>query len=229
MIDSVVFDLDGTLLYTLEDLCDAVNYCMDKYGFPRRTLEEVRHFVGNGIRILMERSVPDGLDGEQFERVFETFRVYYTENSNHKTRIYPGIDLLLDELKARGYKLAIVSNKNDQAVKKLNDIYFSEQISVAVGAKDGMKKKPEPDSVLLALDCLESSPEHALYVGDSEVDVATAANAGCDLMIVSWGFRTREELERAGAERITDRWQGIIEYLESVNHGKNPDQHRNGD
>lgn len=192
--DTVIFDLDGTLLNTLEDLADAVNYVMEKNGFPRRTLEEVRHFVGNGIRRLMELSVPETVTGEQFERVFEEFREYYTGHCQIKTRAYDGIKELLEKLHCKQYSMAIVSNKNHAAVQELNDIYFQKYIRTAIGQKDGIRKKPAPDTVLQALKELGKSAEHAVYVGDSEVDFKTAVNAGMDCILVTWGFRTMEEL-----------------------------------
>lgn len=192
--DTVIFDLDGTLLNTLEDLKDAVNYVMRQNGYPERTLEEVRHFVGNGIRKLMERAVPEYVKGETFERVFEEFRIYYTAHCQEKTCAYEGIVSLLQELKKQGIALAIVSNKNHAAVCELNEIYFKEYIKVAIGQKDGIRKKPAPDTVLQALKELGKEKETALYVGDSEVDYQTAGNTGMDCVLVTWGFRTVEEL-----------------------------------
>ncbi len=192
--DTVIFDLDGTLLNTLEDLADAVNYVMEKNGFPKRTLEEVRHFVGNGIRRLMEQAVPEHVTRNEFERVFEEFRSYYTEHCQIKTRAYDGIMSLLEKLYKKQYAIAIVSNKNHAAVCELNDIYFQEYISTAIGQKDGIRKKPAPDTVLQALKELGKNVENAIYVGDSEVDFATAKNSGMDCVLVTWGFRTTEEL-----------------------------------
>ena len=192
--DTVIFDLDGTLLNTLEDLKDAVNYVMRQNGYPERTLEEVRHFVGNGIRKLMERAVPENVKGETFERVFEEFRSFYTAHCQEKTCAYEGIVSLLQELKKQGIALAIVSNKNHAAVCELNEIYFKEYIKVAIGQRDGIRKKPAPDTVLQALKELGKEKETALYVGDSEVDYQTAGNTGMDCVLVTWGFRTVEEL-----------------------------------
>lgn len=192
--DTVIFDLDGTLLNTLEDLKDAVNYVMRQNGYPERTLEEVRHFVGNGIRKLMERAVPENVKGETFERVFEEFRSFYTAHCQEKTCAYEGIVSLLQELKKQGIALAIVSNKNHAAVCELNEIYFKEYIKVAIGQRDGIRKKPAPDTVLQALKELGKEKETALYVGDSEVDYQTAWNTRMDCVLVTWGFRTVEEL-----------------------------------
>ena len=194
--DTVIFDLDGTLLNTLEDLKDGVNFVMRQNGYPERTLEEVRHFVGNGIRKLMERAVPKNVKGETFERVFEEFRAFYTAHCQEKTCAYEGIMPLLQELKKQGIALAIVSNKNHEAVCELNEIYFKEYIQVAIGQKDGIRKKPAPDTVLQALKDLGKEKETALYVGDSEVDYQTAENTGMDCVLVTWGFRTVEELEK---------------------------------
>ena len=192
--DTVIFDLDGTLLNTLEDLADGVNHVMEENGYPKRTLEEVRHFVGNGIRRLMEQAVPESVTGDEFERVFEEFRSYYTEHCQIKTRAYDGIMRLLETLKKQGYDMAIVSNKNHAAVCELNEIYFKEYINVAIGQKDGFRKKPAPDTVIQALKELGKEKETAIYVGDSEVDFATAENTGMDCVLVTWGFRTTDEL-----------------------------------
>ena len=192
--DTVIFDVDGTLLNTLEDLADGVNHVMEENGYPKRTLEEVRHFVGNGIRRLMEQAVPETVSGDEFERVFEEFKSYYTEHCQIKTRAYDGIMRLLETLKKQGYDMAIVSNKNHAAVCELNEIYFKEYINVAIGQKDGIRKKPAPDTVIQALKELGKEKETAIYVGDSEVDFATAENTGMDCVLVTWGFRTTDEL-----------------------------------
>lgn len=192
--DTVIFDLDGTLLNTLEDLADAVNHVLKENGYPQRRLEEVRRFVGNGIRRLMEQAVPASVTGETFERVFGEFKEYYTAHCQVKTCAYEGIIPLLEELYAKGYAMAIVSNKNHAAVCELNEIYFQKYIQVAIGQKDGIRKKPAPDTVVQALKELGKSAESAIYVGDSEVDFATAQNSGMDCALVTWGFRTAEEL-----------------------------------
>ena len=193
--DTVIFDLDGTLLNTLEDLADAVNYVMRANGYPERTIDEVRRFVGNGIRRLMELAVPEGITGETFERVFEEFKSYYTEHCQIKTCAYDGVMPLLKHLDENGYAMAIVSNKNHAAVCELNDIYFKDYIEVAIGQKDGIRKKPAPDTVVQALKELGKTKERAVYVGDSEVDFATAKNSGMDCVLVTWGFRNLEELK----------------------------------
>ena len=212
--DTVIFDLDGTLLNTLEDLADGVNAVMRANAYPERTLDEVRRFVGNGIRRLMEQAVPEGVCGEVFERVFEEFRTYYTEHCQIKTRAYDGVMELLAALKEKGYAMAIVSNKNHAAVCELNDIYFKNDISVAIGQKDGIRKKPAPDTVFQALKELGVSGERAVYVGDSEVDFMTAENAGMDCVLVSWGFRTEEELADCTPKAMIDRPEELLAVLE---------------
>lgn len=203
-LNTVIFDLDGTLLDTLEDLMDAVNYALRLYGMPERTLDEVRRFVGNGVRLLVERSVPDGAKNPKFEQVFDAFRGYYSVHCNDKTAPYTGILDLLRRLKERGYALAIVSNKLDSAVKELNEIYFNGIVDVAVGEREGVARKPAPDMVETALKELGRKKETAVYVGDSEVDVLTAENAGLSCISVLWGFRDRKFLEERGAAVFAD-------------------------
>lgn len=214
--DTVIFDLDGTLLNTLEDLADGVNHVMEENGYPKRTLEEVRHFVGNGIRRLMEQAVPETVSGDEFERVFEEFKSYYTEHCQIKTRAYDGIMRLLETLKKQGYDMAIVSNKNHAAVCELNEIYFKEYINVAIGQKDGIRKKPAPDTVIQALKELGKEKETAIYVGDSEVDFATAKNSGMDCALVTWGFRTKNELAEFEPTVFIDQPEELLAVLEKV-------------
>lgn len=189
MYDTVIFDLDGTLLDTLEDLADSVNYALRNHGLPERNVNEVRGFLGNGIRCLMRSSVGDNLSDEAFEPVFQSFRTHYVAHCLDTTRPYPGIMALLEELHHRGVKMAIVSNKLDPAVKELNERFFSQYITSAVGESATVRRKPNPDAVLTALRELGSTSDHALYVGDSEVDLATAQNAGLSCVLVLWGFR----------------------------------------
>ena len=212
--DTVIFDLDGTLLNTLEDLADAVNFVMRANQYPERTVEEVRCFVGNGIRRLMEQAVPEHVIGEEFERVFEEFKNYYTEHCQIKTCAYEGIMPLLGCLYEKGYAMAIVSNKNHAAVCELNDIYFKEYINVAIGQKDGIRKKPAPDTVIQALKELGKDKEKAIYVGDSEVDFATAKNSGMDCALVTWGFRTVEELAEFSPTAFIDKPEELLGVLE---------------
>lgn len=212
--DTVIFDLDGTLLNTLEDLADAVNFVMRANQYPERTVEEVRCFVGNGIRRLMEQAVPEHVIGEEFERVFEEFKNYYTEHCQIKTCAYEGIMSLLSCLYEKRYAMAIVSNKNHAAVCELNGIYFKEFIKVAIGQKDGIRKKPAPDTVIQALKELGKDKEKAIYVGDSEVDFATAKNSGMDCALVTWGFRTVEELAEFSPTAFIDKPEELLGVLE---------------
>lgn len=211
--DTVIFDLDGTLLNTLDDLRDSVNAVMKKYGYPQHSLEQIRTFVGNGIGKLMERSVPGGRENEQFEQAFADFKSYYTDHCHIKTKPYDGVVDLMKCLSEQGFKLAIVSNKNDAAVKELNEIYFSRYTNAAIGERKGVRRKPAPDSVYAALDQLGSDIEKAVYIGDSDVDYETAVHCGMDCILVSWGFRDRELLESFDGAVVVDRCAEIRELL----------------
>ena len=213
MYDTIIFDLDGTLLNTLEDLCDSTNYALTKHDYPARALEEVRRFVGNGVRRLIERALPDGVTKEEFEVVFEDFKSHYQIHCNDKTGPYDGILPLLREIKRRGCKIGIASNKIKSAVQKLDRIYFEGLVDKAAGVADGILPKPDPGMINALLEELESDAARTLYVGDSEVDVRTAANAGLDMVSVLWGFRGKEELEAAGAARFVEKPAQLLEYL----------------
>ena len=196
-----IFDLDGTLLDTLDDLASAVNYALRSYGMPEHSREEVRRFVGNGVRMLMIRAIPDGERNPQFEEVFSTFRQYYLEHSLDRTRPYDGIPEMLARLKQRGCRLAVVSNKFDAATKELCRHFFTDTIEVAVGEHEaeGIRKKPAPDTVNEALSQLGVDRLDAVYVGDSDVDLQTARNAGLPCISVLWGFRDKDFLLANGA------------------------------
>lgn len=199
--NTYIFDLDGTLLDTLGDLAAAVNYALRCYGMPEHSRDEVRRFVGNGVRLLMMRAVPDGEQNPRFEEVFATFRQYYLEHSLDTTRPYDGISETLVALKERGCRLAVVSNKFYAATQELCRHFFPDTIEVAVGEHEaeGIRKKPAPDTVIEALSQLGVSAENAVYVGDSDVDLQTARNAGLPCISVLWGFRDREFLTANGA------------------------------
>lgn len=211
--DTIIFDLDGTLLNTLEDLQDSVNYALDRAGLALYSLEEIRRFVGNGVMRLMELAVPEGKENDKFDTVFADFKAHYSVHCNDKTGLYPGVERLLAKLKQRGYKLAIVSNKYHDAVQELQKQYFAAYLEVAIGEKEGIRRKPAPDTVLKALELLGSSKERAVYVGDSEVDIETAANTGMDCIAVTWGFRTREEQIKAGGRVFADSPLEILDLL----------------
>ena len=214
--ETVVFDLDGTLLNTLEDLADATNYALRTMQMPERTIGEVRAFVGNGVRRLMELSVPGGFDNPKFEETFAVFKKYYGEHCNDKTRAYDGVVPVLRKLKEKGYALAIVSNKIDFAVKELNDLYFKGIVPVAIGEKEGIRRKPAPDTVFEALKELGKTKEEAVYVGDSDVDIETAKNAGMPCISVLWGFRDKEFLAEHGAEYYAETADDVLRYIKEM-------------
>lgn len=198
-----IFDLDGTLLDTLQDLAASVNHALAQYGMPTHSIDDVRCFVGNGVRKLMERAVQDGADNPQFEAVFAAFRQYYMEHSLDTTRPYDGITEMLQELKQRGCRMAVVSNKMMAATQELVAHFFPE-IEVAIGEHEaaGIRKKPAPDTVFEALRQLGVGKETAVYVGDSDVDLMTARNSGMPCISVLWGFRDREFLLQHGATTL---------------------------
>lgn len=208
-----IFDLDGTLLDTLEDLADSTNYVMRSFGYPERTLAEVRRFVGNGIRKLLERSAPNGTPSEEIDRMFEQFKEYYGAHCADKTKPYDGIMELLASLKKKGVRLAVVSNKADYAVKALCEQYFCGCFDKAVGERTGIARKPAPDTVNEVLKNLKIDKSNAVYIGDSEVDVQTAKNAELDCIAVDWGFRDKKVLKEAGAETIVSTPAELFEHM----------------
>lgn len=210
---AIIFDLDGTLLDTLGDLTDAVNHTMEKFNYQTRTLPEIRSFVGNGIRVLIERCLPGGADTPGFEDILNEFKVFYTANCHVKTHPYNGIMELLEKLHNDGYKLAINSNKNQAAVTELNRIYFRKYIQTAIGNRPGIRSKPAPDTVNKAIAELGCTKEQTLYAGDSEVDIETARNAGTDCISVSWGFRERALLESLNPGAVIDTPEELLKWL----------------
>lgn len=215
-ISTIVFDLDGTLLNTLEDLADSTNYALRQYGFAERTLEEIRAFVGNGVRKLIERALPEGAENPLFNSVFSCFKSYYVDHCMEKTGLYAGIPEMLHELKSAGYHLAIVSNKLQSGVDGLYEHYFSDTVEVAVGERPELNRKPAPDMVLLALEKLGVSTDEAVYVGDSDVDVATARNSGLPCISVLWGFRDKEFLVQHGAHCFAQTPEEICRIIKSM-------------
>lgn len=202
--NTVIWDLDGTLLDTLDDLYLSMAYALDTAGMPPRSREEIRTFVGNGLRSLMRRAIPAGAPAEEADRLYDIFCPYYAVHCNDHTHPYEGIPALLEELRGRGVRMAIVSNKGDFAVKELAKLYFNGVIPIAVGARDGVPVKPARDLVDLALRELDADLSRAVYIGDSEVDVVTARNADLPCISLSWGFRSVETLREAGADVICD-------------------------
>ena len=210
---TVLFDMDGTLLDTLEDLRESTNHVLREMGYPERSLEEMRRFVGNGAEMQIRRAVPEGTSEENIAKVLRAYRAYYQEHCRIKTKVYDGLLDMLDALKARGVKTAVVSNKPDEAVKKLSEEYFGGRMDYAVGAKDGRRCKPYPDMVDAALEALGETREGAVFIGDSEVDVQTGLNAGLPVIAVSWGFRSRETIAEAGATVIADDAAALAKLL----------------
>lgn len=194
-----IFDLDGTLLSTLADLAASTNYALRTHHMPERSLDEVRRFVGNGVKKLMERAIPDGLNNPLFEETFATFRQHYMQHNLDTTQPYPGIMQLLEQLKAEGKNIAVVSNKFYAATRELCRHFFGDLVPVAIGEREDIRKKPAPDTVIEALRELGVDKEGAVYIGDSDVDIMTAKNSGMPCVSVLWGFRDKEFLLEHGA------------------------------
>ena len=210
---AVIFDLDGTLLDTLTDLAEGTNYALRVNGFPERTTDEIRRFVGNGARKLVERSVPDSQAEAALEQVRQDFDVYYKVHCKDHTGPYPGIIEMLEELARRGYALGVVSNKPDFAVQELIPEYFPGLFASVSGERTGVAKKPAPDLIWEAMKELQATNSDAIYVGDSEVDLEAAANAGIPCISVAWGFKGREFLEEHKAEVIIEKPLEILNYI----------------
>ncbi len=215
-VNTVIFDMDGTVLNTLEDLTVSVNYVLSKFNMPDHTEEEYRKFFGNGIKYALKCAVPEETPEEVIEEMLPIFREYYNGHCLDRTKPYDGIIELMSRLKAKGYKMAIVSNKIDSAVKELNDRFFSEYVDVAIGEKPGIKRKPAPDTVLAALDELGSQKEAAVYIGDSEVDFHTALNSDLPCISVLWGFRDKDFLISKGASVFAETPEEVYDILKSV-------------
>lgn len=208
--DTYIFDLDGTLLSTLNDLATSTNYALRWAGIPERTIEEIRMFVGNGVKLLMERAIPNGINNPKFEETYAKFREHYLEHNLDTTSPYDGIPELLRELKRRGKRLAIVSNKFYAATQDLAKHFFPDTIKVAIGERETIRKKPAPDTVLEALRQLEASKEGAVYIGDSDVDIMTAKNCGLPCISVLWGFRDKDFLIQHGGTIFVNKPSEIL-------------------
>ncbi len=214
--EAVVFDLDGTLLNTIEDLTDSVNAALGEYHCPQKTVGQIRSYVGNGIRKLIERCLEGGANHPHFQEIFQAFRIHYQANCKNKTKPYEGILDLLRALNENGIRMAIVSNKADFAVKELNAYYFSEFLMTAIGERTGIARKPQPDSVLEALKTMGVSTDKAVYVGDSEIDVETAFRAGIPCISVLWGFRDEETLVKCQAKYFAWTPGEVLSLLEHI-------------
>ena len=213
MYKAIIFDLDGTLLNTLDDLKNSVNYALNKHNLKERTLKEIRSFVGNGVKLLVQRAIGKELPEEQFNEIFNDFKTHYEVHKMDVTSPYEGIYELLKELKNRNYKLAIVSNKYDQGVKEICKNFFFEFIEVAIGESSTVRPKPAPDAMYEALKQLNVSKDEALFVGDSDVDLETGRNANIKTISVSWGFKDKEFLESINADIIIDNPNELLNYL----------------
>jgi len=211
--DTIIWDLDGTLLNTLEDLKNAVNYSCEKLGYATHSLEEIRTFVGNGVKRLMELSIPDGRNNPNYDLSYDYFNEYYIDHSLDNTRPYEGVTDTVNKLREMGVKQAIVSNKIDYAVKTLNDNFF--KVDIALGVTDDLPRKPAPDMVWKAMDLLGADPETTVYIGDSEVDLKTAENSKLDCISVLWGFRKREEIEPFGPMCMVETPDKILQYVKT--------------
>lgn len=212
-ITTIIFDLDGTLLNTLGDLRDAVNDSLRLRALPERSLEEVRCFVGNGIRKLMERALPAGSSTQEIDAALADFKAYYAAHMTVNTVPYEGIPELLTELRRRGIRVGVLSNKIDSAAKELIAHYFLGKVDVVYGERTGIPRKPDPTSCHMLMQELGAQPENVLYVGDSAVDMNTARNAGLPAAAVTWGFRGREELIANGADYLIDTPMQLLELL----------------
>ena len=210
--DTFIFDLDGTLLDTLGDLAASVNYALRSHGMPEHSLDDVRRFVGNGVRRLMERAIPEGAENPLFDATFATFRQYYMAHSLDTTRPYDGIPETLAELWRRGCHIAVVSNKMMAATVELCRHFFPDTVEVAIGEHEaeGIRKKPAPDTVFAALRQLGVGKDRAVYVGDSDVDIQTATNAGLPCISVLWGFRDKDFLIQHGAKTFISAPQELL-------------------
>ena len=207
---TAVFDLDGTLLDTLEDLYLATNMALERHSLPPRTRDEVRLFVGNGVEMLILRAVPDDTDEDTVLWVLADFKRIYSSICEDHTKPYDGILDMLTALRERGIRVAVVSNKFDAATKKLCAKYFGELVEVAIGERAGVRKKPAPDTVYEALKELGVTAEGAVYVGDSDVDIATAKNVGIPCISVTWGLRDKDFLIENGAKTLVDSPETLL-------------------
>ncbi|MGN1195094.1 MAG: HAD family hydrolase [Acutalibacteraceae bacterium] len=213
MYKAVIFDLDGTLLNTLSDLAASVNYALKSCGYPERTIKEVRAFIGNGVIKLMQRATPDGISQQSFDRCFEAFRSHYLEHMFDTTKPYDGILPLLDALKTDGIKTSVVSNKLHSGVVGLCKDFFGDRLTCAFGVLDESERKPSPANVFKALEYMNVDAGNCVYVGDSEVDVQTANNAGLDCIAVTWGYRDIDVLKLINPKYIIDSPEEILEII----------------
>ena len=214
---TIVFDCDGTLLDTLTDLRNAVNYVLRAHDLPERSVPEVKAALGNGVAHLMRQSLPDSISEAEFNTYLDEFKAYYGEHLQDYTAPYPGMLDVLDTLRAKGYKLAIVSNKIQEGITPLNKEYFGDRLPVAIGERPGLQRKPAPDMILQALKELGSTQDESIYIGDSEVDVATAKNSGLLCIGITWGFRDEQLQKELGVKHIARKAEDIVTIIEALN------------
>lgn len=212
-ISTVIFDLDGTLLYTLEDLTDSVNYALSQISAPQRTISEIKSFLGNGVHILIKNALPEDADELKTDKCISIFKEHYTQNMFNKTKPYDGIIDLLKQLKQDGYKTAVISNKFDSAVKILVKHYFDGLIDVAAGQKENIDKKPSADGVNKIITELNADRSECIMVGDSEVDIQTANNSGIPCISVTWGYKDIDFLYNNGAETLIYSPEELLELI----------------
>lgn len=211
MFDTLIFDLDGTLINSLEDLKDSTNYALKNFGYEEKSLEEIRNYVGDGVKKLIERALPDGINNTKFDECLDIFKTHYKSNMFNKTKPYPQIIELLKELKKNNIKTGVVSNKFDIAVKEICNKYFGNLIDIAIGESENIQKKPSPNGVLKIINLHKANIKNCIYIGDSEVDIQTAKNANIKSIGVCWGYRSKQILKDNNADYIVETPKEIIE------------------
>ncbi len=216
MIKNVVFDMDGTILNTIDDLYNSVNFALAECGYPKRSMMEVLSFVGNGVKVLIDRAMPKGYTAEEFDICFKKFMGHYNLHKNDNTCPYDGILELMQALQAKGIKMSVVSNKFDAGVKELAEKLFTGYLPVAIGESEKVQPKPNPSGVWYALELMGAKSEESVYIGDSEVDFETAKNSGLTFIAVTWGFRPRELHEGLGVKYIAEKPMDIVKILEKI-------------
>lgn len=215
--NTIIFDLDGTLLNTLDDIADSLNVTLEKCGYPTWDKKDIRKMIGGGASLLVSRALPEEVSLEEYEQCKKEFLAHYIKNADNKTDLYEGTRPLVKQLAEEQFKMGVVSNKGDKAVQQLIKAYFEEDMQMALGEREDITRKPAPDALFLAMEMLDAKAEECIYVGDSEVDVEFARNAGIPCIIVTWGFRDREELQKVNPDVIVDTVEEL--YQEIQNYG----------
>ncbi|EHL20221.1 hypothetical protein HMPREF9628_00066 [Peptoanaerobacter stomatis] len=211
--DTFIFDLDGTLLDTIGDLTNAVNYALKNYDYPQKTISQIKSYVGDGIPKLIERAIPQGLENKNYNDALKLFSDYYNSHLTDCTHIYDDIITVFEKLKEKNCKIAIVSNKSDKYVKILSEYFFKNYVDIAIGESENIRKKPSSDMADYALSTLGKKTDTSVYIGDSEVDILTAKNSSLPCISVSWGFRSKEFLKKNGANIIIDSPLELLKYI----------------